>query len=84
MTETTAEPQVEQEEQQTKPSELTINDLAALRSIIDIASTRGAFKPVEFETIGRVYSSLNNFLMAVSQQNAEPSEEQPTDEQGAE
>jgi hypothetical protein len=53
--------------------ELTINDLGALKSIIDVASQRGAFKPNEMVTIGQVYNKLESFLNAVqAQQQAQP------------
>lgn len=53
--------------------DLTINDLNAMKSIIDVASSRGAFKPAEMMTVGQVYNKLNNFLASVAkQQNATP------------
>jgi len=60
--ETTAEPSAEQS------IELTVNDLNALKQIIDVASSRGAFKPNEMTTIGTVYTKLENFLNAVAAQ----------------
>jgi hypothetical protein len=47
-------------------AELNINDLAALRSIIDVASSRGAFKAAEMEAVGKVYNKLNVFLESVT------------------
>ena len=35
------------------PNELTINDLQSLKVIIDIASSRGAFKPNEMVAVGQ-------------------------------
>ena len=49
--------------------DLTVNDLNALKSIIDVASQRGAFKPNEMMTVGQVYTKLEQFLAAVSQQS---------------
>jgi len=49
-----------------KPAELTIQDLQGLKTIIDVASTRGAFKPNEMLSVGTVYSKLEAFLNAVS------------------
>jgi len=48
--------------------ELTVNDLAALKQIIDIASSRGSFRPNEMVAIGTTYARLENFLTVVSQQ----------------
>lgn len=53
-------------------AELTVQDLQALRSIIDVASQRGAFKPNEMMTVGQTYNKLESFLNAVAaQQSAE-------------
>jgi len=46
--------------------DLTVQDLQNLKSIIDVASTRGAFKPNEMMTVGQTYSKLETFLEAVS------------------
>jgi cell division protein FtsL len=48
--------------------ELTINDLTAIKQIIDVASSRGSFKPNEMTVIGSVYTKLEAFLNAVAQQ----------------
>lgn len=47
-------------------ADLNINDLAAIRSIIDVASSRGAFKAAEMEAVGKVYNKLNTFLESVA------------------
>ena len=49
--------------------DLTLNDLAALKSIVDVASSRGAFKPNEMVTIGSVYSKLEKFLDLAAKQS---------------
>jgi hypothetical protein len=46
--------------------DLTVQDLQNLKSIIDVASQRGAFKPNEMMTVGQTYSKLEQFLEAVS------------------
>lgn len=48
--------------------DLTVQDLQALKSIIDVASQRGAFKPNEMMTVGQTYSKLEAFLGAVAAQ----------------
>jgi len=61
-------------EQPSKPSEsadanqLTISDLAAMKSIIDIASARGTFKPNEMVIVGQTYNKLVLFLDSVKHQ----------------
>jgi hypothetical protein len=47
--------------------DLTVQDLQAIKSIIDVASQRGAFKPNEMMTVGQTYNKLEAFLSAVSQ-----------------
>ena len=49
-------------------AQLTINDLVAMKSIIDIASQRGTFKPNEMVVVGQTYTKLMTFLEAVKQQ----------------
>lgn len=51
---------------------LTIQDLANLRNIIDVASQRGAFKANEFATVGDAYTKLDTFLASVPQQAEAP------------
>jgi hypothetical protein len=54
-------------EQQQQPSaDLTVQDLNMLRSIIDIAAQRGAFKPAEMTAVGATYNKLNTFLESVN------------------
>lgn len=60
-------------------NELSINDLAAMKTIIDIASSRGAFKPNEMVAVGQTYTKLTAFLDAVAKQ----AEAQKKAEQGA-
>lgn len=63
-------------EQEQSPADLTINDLTAMKSIIDVASDRGAFKPNEMTTVGMVYTKLETFLKAVADQQAAQAEAQ--------
>ena len=52
-------------------AELTVQDLASIKQIIDVASQRGAFKPNEMMTVGQVYTKLDTFLAAVQKQQQE-------------
>ena len=56
------------EASQESGAELTVQDLNAIKQIIDVASQRGAFKPNEMITVGQTYTKLETFLAAVSQQ----------------
>jgi hypothetical protein len=55
---------------QTAPAEenpdLTINDLSGLKSVIDVATQRGAFKAGELEAVGKIYNRLDKFLAAAT------------------
>ena len=51
-------------------NDLTINDLNAMKVIIDIASSRGAFKPNEMVAVGQTYTKLTTFLDSVAAQQA--------------
>lgn len=74
MSEQTTAP--ETEATQAAPAELTVQDLNALKVIIDVASQRGAFKPNEMTVVGNTYTKLEAFLAAVAaQQQAQPSAE---------
>jgi hypothetical protein len=63
----TAAPEA-QAQQQANPNELTINDLNAMKVIIDIASSRGAFQPKEMKVVGQTYEKLEAFLAEVQKQ----------------
>lgn len=53
------------QEAQQQP-DLTLADLAGLKSIIDVAAQRGAFKPNEMQAVGTVYNKLTTFLSAAT------------------
>ena len=47
---------------------LTIQDLAGLKTVIDVASQRGAFKPGEMAAVGLLYNKLVSFLESVTKE----------------
>ena len=49
---------------------ITVADLNLLKNIIDLASTRGAFRAGEMKQVGEVYEKLTAFLEAVVAQAA--------------
>jgi hypothetical protein len=56
---------------------ITIADLNLLKNIIDLASTRGAFRAAEMKEVGEVYNKLSLFLEAVlAQAQAQEAESQ--------
>ena len=53
--------------EEAKPSaDLNISDLIALKNILEVASSRGAFKPTEIEAGGKTFYKLNAFLETVA------------------
>ena len=49
--------------------ELNISDLAAVKSIIDVASQRGAFRANEMEAVGKTYNKLSAFLDSITKKD---------------
>jgi hypothetical protein len=63
-------------------TQITIADLDTIKNIIDLASTRGAFRAGEMKQIGDVYDKLTNFLDAVmAQAQAQASENEVASDQ---
>ena len=56
--------------QQPAGPDLNVSDLVALKSIIEIATQRGAFKAAELEAVGKTFNKLNAFLEAVAKKEA--------------
>ena len=54
--------------EQAESADLNVNDLNAMKTIIDLASSRGAFKPNEMMAVGQIYMKLTNFLSTVQKQ----------------
>ena len=50
------------------PTQITIADLDTLRNIVDLASTRGAFRGAELTQVGAIYDKLTAFLDAIIDQ----------------
>lgn len=63
-----------EEQTQTDPNELTIQDLATMKGIIDVASERSAFKPKEMAAVGIIYNKLELFLTNVEEQQKQAKE----------
>lgn len=66
----------------TAPVELTVQDLGVIRSIIDVASQRGAFKANELEAVGKTFNKLDSFLQAVQKAEADAKEQKEGSEGG--
>ena len=66
------------------PVELTVQDLGVLRSIIDVASQRGAFKANEMEAVGKTFNKLDTFLNTVAKAEEEAKAKSTTAEKATE
>jgi len=64
----------------TEKANLTLNDLQMVISVIDTCSKRGAFKPQEFEAVGKLFTHLSLFV----KQNLPPNESNSETEVGDE
>lgn len=63
------ETEIQNEAAQSQPEgsfDLTVQDLSAIKTIIDAAAQRGAFKPAEMEVVGKTYNKLAGFLASVT------------------
>jgi hypothetical protein len=61
-----AQDEAQQAAPQQGGADLNISDLVALKSIIEVASQRGAFKATELEAVGKTFNKLNTFLESVA------------------
>ena len=52
-------------EQKSKEIEIPANEILTLLSTVQLASSRGAFRPEEFKNIGTAYERLFSFLSAL-------------------
>ena len=62
----------EQKAPQPDPTALSIGDLKNLMTILDVASTRGAFKAAEMAGVGYIYNKLQAFLAKVAPEGQQP------------
>ena len=68
----------------TEPTQFTIADLAGIRSIIDLACQRGAFRGEEMKDVGLVFERLTNFIVQAQQAAEAQAQAQSGDEESAE
>jgi len=60
-------------------TQISIADLDTIKNIIDLASSRGAFRGEELMEIGLVYNKLKNFLdVVIAQAQVQQSTEDST------
>jgi hypothetical protein len=68
-------PEMEEQAVQT----LSLAELDQLAQVIDLASSRGAFRGAELQTVGGLYNKLVSFLSMVKAQQEAASEAQDTE-----
>ena len=78
-TEQAAPEQQQQTAEGVEPVSITVTDLQALVNLIDVASSRGAFRGPELTAVGTLYSKLATFLQQVTDATAEQQAAQSTD-----
>lgn len=61
---------------------VTLTDLQNVLVVLDIASTRGAFRGPELQPVGALYDKISKFLQSVAPQ--QPTEESTTTTEGSE
>jgi len=72
----TAQPAKQADASEVDPNALSIGDLKNLTTIIEVASSRGAFRANEMASIGLMYNKLQGFLNRVAPVNP-PAAQQP-------
>jgi len=50
-------------------ADLNVSDLSAIKSIIDVATQRGAFRAPELESVGKIYNKLTAFLESITKKD---------------
>lgn len=56
---------------ETQEIQISVTDLALVKSLIDVACSRGAFKADEMKTVGELYEKISAFLENVLEQAKE-------------
>jgi hypothetical protein len=60
-----------EEQKTTQEPGLTVQDLQAIKAIIDVASSRGSFKPNEMVAVGQTYTKLEQFLATITKTDSQ-------------
>lgn len=74
-----AAPVAEQQEAQQSAPSLTLQDLVLVAQIIQLTSSRGAFKAEELTQVGGLYDKLVTFLQSTGAIAPAPTEETKND-----
>lgn len=63
-------------EAEKKSPELNLNDLTAIKNLIEVVTVRGAFKANELSAAGALFDKLNAFLEAATKKPEQDSDQQ--------
>lgn len=66
------------------PESISLQDLQVLLQIVDLASSRGAFRGPELTQVGAIFDKLNAFLSFISAQQKQKAEAAAAEAQTAE
>jgi hypothetical protein len=69
------------EEQTEVQNNLSINDIMLLKQIVEVASSRGAFRADELSTVGEVYNKVTAWLQSVTPEESEEETEEESQEE---
>jgi hypothetical protein len=72
-----SETQTQTDTSTTQPINLQLTDLVTVLEVLQLASSRGAFKPEEFTAIGSVYERIFAFLETTGAVSRPAPAEQP-------
>lgn len=72
------------EQESAVPESISLQDLQVLLQIVDLASSRGAFRGPELTQVGAIFDKLNSFLSFISEQQKAKAEAQVASESAGE
>lgn len=64
------------------PESISLQDLQVLLQIVDLASSRGAFRGAELTQVGAIFDKLNAFLSFIAEQQKARAEAEATETTG--
>ena len=67
--------QVQETQADSVPESISLQDLQVLLQIVDLASSRGAFRGAELTQVGAIFDKLNTFLSFIAEQQKARDEE---------
>lgn len=69
---------VDQAQEANVPESISLQDLQVLLQIVDLASSRGAFRGAELTQVGAIFDKLNAFLSFIGEQQKAQAEAEAT------